>query len=84
MVATTTTTTTTTSPTVAPTTIHKSTTTKDEVLPTTVSPAKKLAFTGVENVVPIGALALMLMTSGSGLLWAGSRRRRHDGSEDED
>jgi hypothetical protein len=42
------------------------------------------AFTGVENVVPIGAIALMLMTSGSGLLWAGSRRRRHDGSEDED
>jgi len=26
----------------------------------------------------------MLMTSGSGLLWAGSRRRRQDGSEDED
>jgi uncharacterized repeat protein (TIGR01451 family) len=79
---TTTTTTTTTIPTVAPTTIHKSTTT-DEVLPTTVSPGGT-AFTGVENVVPIGAIALMLMTSGSGLLWAGSRRRRHDGSEDED
>jgi len=67
---------------VAPTTIHRSTTT-DEVLPTTVSPGGT-AFTGVENVVPIGAIALMLMTSGSGLLWAGSRRRRHDGSEDED
>jgi hypothetical protein len=79
----TTTTTTTASPTVGPTTIHKSTTTTDEVLPTTVTPGGT-AFTGVENVVPIGAIALMLMTSGSGLLWAGSRRRRHDGSEDED
>jgi Prealbumin-like fold domain len=77
------TTTTTTPPTVAPTTIHKSTTTPDEVLPTTVRPGGT-AFTGVENVVPIGAIALMLMTSGSGLLWAGSRRRRHDGSQDED
>ena len=43
--------------------------------PTTVSPGGT-AFTGVENVVPIGAIALMLMTSGSGLLWAGSRRKR--------
>jgi hypothetical protein len=76
-------TTTTTPPTVAPTTIHHSTTTTDEVLPTTVRPGGT-AFTGVENVVPIGAIALMLMTSGSGLLWAGSRRRRHDGSQDED
>jgi hypothetical protein len=75
---------TTTSATVAPTKIHKSTTTTDEVLATTVSQAKKLAFTGIEDVVPIGALALTLMTTGSGLLWAGSRRRRHDGSEDED
>ena len=41
------------------------------MLPTTVSPGGT-AFTGVENVVPIGAIALMLMTSGSGLLWAGS------------
>jgi hypothetical protein len=77
------TTTTTASPTVGPTTIHKSTTTTDEVLPTTVKPGGT-AFTGVENVVPIGAIALMLMTSGSGLLWAGSRRRRDNGSEDED
>jgi len=53
------------------------------VLPTTVTPGGT-AFTGVEDVVPIGALALMLMTSGSGLLWAGSRRRRQDGSEDQD
>ena len=80
------TTTTTTIATVAPTTIHKTTaseTTTDEVLATTVRPGGT-AFTGVENVVPIGAIALMLMTSGSGLLWAGSRRRRQDGSEDED
>jgi hypothetical protein len=77
-------TTTTTPPTVAPTTIHNtSTTATAEVLPTTVRPGK-LAFTGIEDVVPIGALALTLMTTGSGLLWAGSRRRRHDGSEDED
>lgn len=31
--------------------------------------AKKLAFTGMENVVPLGAIALTLLTSGSGLLW---------------
>jgi uncharacterized repeat protein (TIGR01451 family) len=78
------TTTTTTPPAVAPTTIHNtSTTPAAEVLPTTVRPGK-LAFTGIEDVVPIGALALTLMTTGSGLLWAGSRRRRHDGSKDED
>ena len=74
----------TTTPIVAPTTVtNTSTTATDEVLPTTVRPGK-LAFTGIEDVVPIGALALTLMTTGSGLLWAGSRRRRHDGSEDED
>jgi hypothetical protein len=74
----------TTPPIVAPTTVHNtSTTATAEVLPTTVRPGK-LAFTGIEDVVPIGALALTLMTTGSGLLWAGSRRRRHDGSEDED
>ena len=80
-----TTTTTTTIPTVAPTTVHNtsSATTTDEVLPTTVRPGGT-AFTGVEDVVPIGTLALILMTSGSGLLWAGARRRRHDGSVDED
>jgi hypothetical protein len=74
----------TTPPIVAPTTVHNtSTTATAEVLPTTVRPGK-LAFTGIEDVVPIGALALTLMTTGSGLLWAGSRRRRQDGSEDED
>jgi hypothetical protein len=74
----------TTPPIVAPTTVHNtSSSATAEVLPTTVRPGK-LAFTGIEDVVPIGALALTLMTTGSGLLWAGSRRRRHDGSEDED
>ena len=61
-------------PTVRPTTVEPQTT-EPSVAPTTVSPGGT-AFTGVENVVPIGAIALMLMTSGSGLLWAGSRRKR--------
>jgi len=74
----------TTPPGVAPTTVHNtSTTATAEVLPTTVRPGK-LAFTGIEDVVPIGALALTLMTTGSGLLWAGARRRRSADSEDED
>jgi hypothetical protein len=74
---------TTTPPFVAPTTIHNtSTTATAEVLPTTVRPGK-LAFTGIEDVVPIGALALTLVTTGSGLLWAGSRRRRSTDAEDE-
>ena len=74
----------TTPPAIAPTTVHNtsSPTKTDEVLPTTVKPAGT-AFTGPEDVVPIGTLALILMTSGSGLLWAGARRRRHDRSEDE-
>jgi hypothetical protein len=29
-------------------------------------------------VLPLGAIALMLMTGGSGLLWLGSRRRRNE------
>jgi hypothetical protein len=79
----TTTTTTTGSPTVAPTTVERSTTTRSpNVAPTTVSPGGT-AFTGVENVVPIGAIALMLMTSGSGLLWAGSRRKRDQDQDEE-
>jgi hypothetical protein len=71
------------SPTVSPTTVQPSESETETVSPTTVRPGK-LAFTGIEDVVPIGALALTLVTTGSGLLWAGSRRRRHDGSEDED
>ena len=58
------------SPTVSPTTVTP--TSPDEVSPTTVTPGGT-AFTGVENVVPIGAIALFLMTAGSGLLWAGGR-----------
>jgi hypothetical protein len=34
----------------------------------------KLAFTGVEDVVPIGAAALLLLTLGSGLMWAGRKK----------
>ena len=44
---------------------------------TTVSPGGT-AFTGLENVVPLGTIALVLMTSGAGLMWAGARRRRDD------
>ena len=58
------------------------TTTDPTVAPTTVSPGGT-AFTGVENVVPLGAIALMLMTSGSGLLWAGSRRKRDQDQDEE-
>jgi hypothetical protein len=85
--------TTTASPTVAPTTVTPTTTTASpsvaptttrspSVAPTTVSPGGT-AFTGVENVVPIGAIALLLMTSGSGLLWAGSRRKRDQDRDEE-
>ena len=75
--------TTTTSATVGPTTVQPSETETETVAPTTVGPGK-LAFTGLEDIVPIGALALTLMTTGSGLLWAGARRRRSTDAEDED
>ena len=75
-----TTTTRTKSPTVGPTTVEPST--DPTVAPTTVSPGGT-AFTGVENVVPLGAIALLLMTSGSGLLWAGSRRKRDQDQDKE-
>ncbi len=79
-------TTTTHSPTVSPTSITstttRSTTATPVVAPTTVRPGGT-AFTGVENVVPLGAIALMLMTGGSGLLWVSSRRRRQDMEDDE-
>lgn len=75
--------TTTESPTVSPTTVTPSETTDiPTVNPTTVQPPGETAFTGPEDVVPIGALALMLLTTGSGLLWAGSRRRR-EGMQDQ-
>jgi hypothetical protein len=34
-------------------------------------------------MVPLGAIALMLMTGGSGLLWLGSRRGRNEDDGDE-
>lgn len=81
-----------TSTTSAPTTVSGSTVTPPSSSSTTplgttvggrtVSPGGT-AFTGLENVVPLGTIALVLMTGGSGLLWAGARRRRADG-EDED
>jgi hypothetical protein len=70
----TTTTTTTQSPTVSPTSTRTRTSTP-LVAPTTIRPGGT-AFTGAENAVPLGVVALILMTGGSGLLWAGSRRKR--------
>ena len=79
-------TTTTHSPTVSPTSITstrtKTTTATPVVAPTTVRPGGT-AFTGVENVVPLGAIALVLMTGGSGLLWVSSRRRLQDMEDEE-
>ena len=37
-------------------------------------PKQALAFTGIEDVVPIGAAALVLLTTGSGLLWLSRRK----------
>jgi hypothetical protein len=34
----------------------------------------KLAFTGVEDVVPMGIGALLLLTLGTGFMWAGRKR----------
>jgi len=34
----------------------------------------KLAFTGIEDVVPVAGLALALLTGGSGLMWLGRKR----------
>jgi hypothetical protein len=77
-----------TSTTSAPTTVSGSTvtppsssTTTPLVAARTVSPGGT-AFTGLENVVPMGTIALVLMTGGSGLMWAGSRRRRHEGDDE--
>jgi hypothetical protein len=67
---------------VAGTTIAPSSSTTPTVLGRTVSPGGT-AFTGFESVVPLGGIALLLMTGGSGLLWAGARRRRHDPDDEE-
>ena len=75
-------TTTSSSTSVAGTTIAPSSSTTPTVLGTTVSPGGT-AFTGFESVVPLGGIALLLMTGGSGLLWAGARRRRHDPDDEE-
>ncbi len=37
-------------------------------------PSGKLAFTGIEDIVPIGSIALLLLSLGSGLLWLGRKR----------
>jgi hypothetical protein len=65
---------------VAPTTITPTDgpTTDETVSPTTVTPPGGTAFTGVENVIPLGTIAVVLMTAGTGLLWAGSRRGRRE------
>ena len=74
--------TTTSPPSIAPTTVHQTKSETESVAPTTVRPGGT-AFTGVEDVVPLGVLALTLMTGGSGLLWAGSRRRRNEDDGEE-
>ena len=77
---TTTATTTTTAPTEPPTTSPPPSTTVPPKhhgqpnKPPKQSP-RKLAFTGFEDVAPVGALALALLTLGSGALWLGRRRR---------
>jgi len=53
------------------------------VSPTTVSPPGGTAFTGLENVIPLGVIALTMMTAGSGLMWAGTRRNRKGNEEEE-
>ncbi len=63
-------------PTVGPTTVEPS----DD--PTTTQPPGGTAFTGVQNLVPLGAIALTLLTTGSGLMWVGSRRRRERDDQD--
>jgi hypothetical protein len=74
-----------TSTSVQPTTVTptESTTPPDgtTVSPTSVTPPGGTAFTGLENVIPLGVIAVGLMTAGSGLLWAGSRRGRRDDGE---
>jgi hypothetical protein len=62
--------------------VHQTKSETESVAPTTVRPGGT-AFTGVEDVVPLGVLALTLMTGGSGLLWAGSRRRRNEDDGEE-
>jgi uncharacterized repeat protein (TIGR01451 family) len=60
----------------------------DVVLGTTVTPPTKtppsgVAFTGSSAVLPLGALALVLLLLGSGMLWAGRGRETHAPGSDE-
>ncbi len=76
------------SPTVSPTTFTPTptptatatSTGPPTVHPTTVEPTDPggIAFTGVSNTVGLAALALTLLTTGTGLLWIGRRRREDD------
>jgi uncharacterized repeat protein (TIGR01451 family) len=47
--------------------------------PPTRTPPGGVAFTGPATVVPLAALALVLLTVGTGFLWAGRRRGRVNG-----
>jgi hypothetical protein len=67
---------TTTTPTGTTTTIRPTTITPTSPGVTTVAPPPGTAFTGLQNVIPLGVAALALLTAGSGLLWAGTRRAR--------
>jgi hypothetical protein len=49
-----------------------------------VTPPQGTAFTGPENVIPLGVIALTMMTTGSGLLWAGTRRGRREERQNQD
>jgi hypothetical protein len=46
--------------------------------PTTVTPPGGVAFTGAGGVVPLATVALLMLTVGTGLLWAGRRRSSND------
>ena len=67
------------SPSEEPTTTDTETDTESDGSPDSTKevsePKKGTAFTGVENIVPLGAIALGLMTSGSGLMWFGRKRK---------
>jgi uncharacterized repeat protein (TIGR01451 family) len=72
------------SPTVSPTTVTPTSTATSTdgptVHPTTVEPTDPggIAFTGASNLFTLAALALTLLTTGTGLMWIGRRRRRDD------
>jgi cell division septation protein DedD len=51
---------------------------KEEKTATKTKTPNKLAFTGPESIVPIGAIALFLASAGSGLMWLSSKRKRDD------